>query len=236
MKIIAIVFIVFLASCSNEVRTGYVTIRGTKIYYEEDGKGIPLVLLSGGGINRSVRDFDKCIPKLSSKFRVILPDSPGQGKSEQPDTLTYEILTDFFSQFIDSLHLDSVYVMGWSDGGIAALLLAERKSDQVKKIIAVGANSGLKGALPAGIDVSLVQPQPLEVWAKNNKHAIDDYDKDLKRDWRNMMNSFNRMWYQEMYFDESILTRIKIPVMIAQGDNDDIIVDHAVGLHRFNSE
>ena len=225
--------LVIFTNCNYNVsKTGFATILDTKIYYEEYGQGAPLIILSGGGINRSVRDFDGCIPKLSSKFRVILPDSPGQGKSQQPDTLSYEMLTEFFSQFIDSLHLDSVYLMGWSDGGIAALLLAERKPDQIKKVIAVGANNGLKGALPAEIDISLVKPQPLEVWGENNKEVIDAYTTDLKKDWKKMMNNLNGMWYQERYFPDSILHRIQLPTMIVQGDKDDIDVGHAVELHR----
>ena len=53
----------------------YLTIRGTKIYYEEYGKGTPLILLHGGF--GSITSFEKCIPKLSEKFRVIAIDAPG---------------------------------------------------------------------------------------------------------------------------------------------------------------
>ena len=40
-----------------------ININGKNIYYEEYGQGTPLLLLSGGGINRSIRDFGKCIPE-----------------------------------------------------------------------------------------------------------------------------------------------------------------------------
>jgi pimeloyl-ACP methyl ester carboxylesterase len=234
MKKLSIVFFLFFfVNCNdNSDKANFLTILGTRIYYEEHGRGIPLIVLSGGGINRSVRDFDQCIPMLSSKYRVILPDSPGQGKSQQPDTLNYEILTQYFSLFIDSLHVDSVYLMGWSDGGIAALLLAERKSDKVKKVISVGANNGLKGVLPADIDISTVKPQQLEVWAENNKEVVKAYTVNLKKDWRKMMSNLNRMWYQEKYFSDSILSHIQVPTMIVQGDKDDINLDHAIELHK----
>jgi len=42
------------------------------------------------------------------------------------------------SQLIDSLKIDSGYVMGWSDGAIVSLLLADRRADKIKKVIAVG--------------------------------------------------------------------------------------------------
>jgi pimeloyl-ACP methyl ester carboxylesterase len=57
LSVVGLLF--FFASCSyNGGKAGFLTIAGTKIYYEEHGRGVPLVILSGGGINRSVRDFD----------------------------------------------------------------------------------------------------------------------------------------------------------------------------------
>jgi len=53
----------------------YISIFNTKIYYEEYGKGTPLLLLQGG--MGSIADFKLCIPELSKHFRVILPDRPG---------------------------------------------------------------------------------------------------------------------------------------------------------------
>jgi pimeloyl-ACP methyl ester carboxylesterase len=123
-----------------------IRILNTNIYYEEYGKGMPLLLLSGGGINRSIKDYEKCIPELTKHYRIIAPDTPGQGRSELPDSLTYGVITEFMSQFIDSLKLDSVYVMGFSDGGIVGILLAEKRSDKVKKVIASGPNNGIRGA------------------------------------------------------------------------------------------
>jgi len=125
-------------SCNKEIKLidygsndgKWIIIRNTKVYYEEYGHGMPLLLLSGGGLDRSIKDFEKCIPELSKQYRVIAPDTPGQGRSEQADSISYGILTDFMSQFVDSLKVDSVYVMGWSDGGIVGgrtgLQLAEQ--------------------------------------------------------------------------------------------------------------
>jgi len=93
---------------SNDGR--YISINNRKIYFEEYGNGTPLLLLSGGGLHRSIKDFGKCIPDLSKKFRVIVPDTPGQGRSEQTDSLSYNLLTDFMSQLMDSLKVDSAYV------------------------------------------------------------------------------------------------------------------------------
>ncbi|MEK6780680.1 MAG: alpha/beta hydrolase [Bacteroidota bacterium] len=243
-KIVGLFFIVgqFLGtSCNTETKKidygsndgKQVNVLNTKIYYEEYGQGIPLLLLSGGGINRSIKDFEKCIPDLSKHYRIIAPDTPGQGRSEQMDSMNYETLTDYMSHFIDLLKLDSAYVMGWSDGGIVGLLLAENRPDKIKKVLAVGANNGLKGAIPPDIDINIVKPLPIDDWEKNNKEVIEKYMKTLPRDWKKLVNDLNTMWYKhEDYFSKSVYDSINIPVMIVLGDRDEIIAEHGLEMHR----
>jgi pimeloyl-ACP methyl ester carboxylesterase len=216
---------------SNDGR--YININHRKIYFEEYGKGTPLLLLSGGGLGRSIKDFENCIPGLAEHYRVIAPDSPGQGRSEQADTLTYEVLLEFTSRLIDSLQIDSAYVMGWSDGGITGILLAEKRPDKIRKVIAVGANNGLRGGIPPEIPIDSVHPMTLDYFEKNNKELIERYMNTLPRDWRKQVSDLNNMWYQkESYFSDSIYGRINIPVMIVLGDRDEMIVEHGLEMHR----
>jgi pimeloyl-ACP methyl ester carboxylesterase len=210
------------------------SIFNKEIYYEEYGQGTPLILLSGGGLNRSIKDFEYCIPDLAKHYRVIALDSPGQGRSEQADTLTYGILLEFMSQLIDSLKIDSAYVMGWSDGGITGILLAEKRPDKIRKVVAVGANNGIRRAIPPDIPIDSVHPMTLDFFEKNNKELIEQYENLLpKKDWKKFMSDANAMVYQkESYFSDSIYGRINIPVMIVLGDKDDIIIEHGLEMHR----
>lgn len=211
-----------------------VNINGKDIYYEEYGHGTPLLLLSGGGLNRSIKDFEKCIPDLSRHYRVIAPDTPGQGRSEQADTLTYGVLLEFISRLVDSLKIDSAYVMGWSDGGITGIQLAEKRPDKIKKVIAVGANNGIRRAIPPGIPIDSVYPMTLDYFEKRNKELIERYTNlHPGKDWKKFMIDANAMVYQkESYFPDSIYGRISIPVMIVLGDRDDIIIEHGLEMHR----
>ncbi|HTJ49668.1 MAG TPA: alpha/beta hydrolase [Cyclobacteriaceae bacterium] len=210
-----------------------VIINGKKIYYEEYGQGTPLLLLSGGGLTRSIKDFEYCIPELAKHYKVIAPDTPGQGRSEQADTLTYSVLLEFTSQFIDKLQVDSAYVIGWSDGAITGIQLAEKRPDKIKKVIAVGANNGLRRAISPDIPIDSVIPPPLDAWGRNHKADIDQYMAKLPRDWKKYVRQLNRMVYQrEAYFPDSIYGRINIPVMIVLGDRDDIVIEHGLEMHR----
>lgn len=235
-----IVFILLSSGCTPTSKIDYgsnggetITIHNRKIYFEEYGSGTPLILLSGGGINRSIRDFGECISALSTDYRVITPDSPGQGRSEQTDSLSYNLLADFMSQFIDSLKIDSCYVIGWSDGAIVSLLLAARRADKIKRVIAVGANNGMKGyALPDGFPLDSIKVPSMEYLAISNKKDIDWYNSiPPKKDWRKLLNNINRMVYQREYFPVSIYDSINIPVMIVLGDRDDISIQHGLEMH-----
>lgn len=210
----------------------YLTILGSKIYYEEYGQGTPLILLQGGGITRSIGDFKKCIPELSKHFKVIIPDTPGQGRSEQADSMSYQLLTEYTSILIDTLKIDSAYVMGWSDGGIIGLLLAEKRPEKIIKVVSVGANNGLRGVIPPGVDINLVKPYPMDEFEKNNKEVIEKYKKTLPRDWKKLWNDLNKMWYQEEYFSKALYNRINVPVMIVLGDRDDIPTEHGLEMHK----
>jgi len=203
-------------------------VNGKRLYYEQFGKGVPLLLLCGGGINRSIEDFRLCIPDLSSHFNVIAVDSPGQGRSESPDTISYQLLKETMSKFIDSLHVDSLYVMGFSDGGVTAIMLAAEKN-KIKKVIAVGPNNGKAGFnVPPDIPLESLGPPPPEYFERENKELIQKYMETPGRDWRKMTAELGAMWYADEYFPKATYGKITVPLMIALGDRDDISIQHGV--------
>ena len=68
-------------------------------------------------------------------------DSRDHGEvGRQPDKLTYEKMTDDLAALLDHLKVGPVNVLGWSDGGIEALLLGIRHPAKVKKMVAMAAN------------------------------------------------------------------------------------------------
>jgi pimeloyl-ACP methyl ester carboxylesterase len=68
-------------------------------------------------------------------------DSRDQGNSgESADALTDETMADDLAALLDHLKVGAVNVLGWSDGGIEALLLGIRHPARVRKIAAMAAN------------------------------------------------------------------------------------------------
>jgi pimeloyl-ACP methyl ester carboxylesterase len=117
----------------------YVNTRGIRLYYETYGEGTPLLLLHING--GSIANFANQIPYFATRYHVIAVDTRAHGKSTDPaDSLTFEQMADDFNALLDSLHLDSCYVIGWSDGGISGLQLAIRHPEKVKKLVVSGPN------------------------------------------------------------------------------------------------
>jgi pimeloyl-ACP methyl ester carboxylesterase len=209
----------------------YLTIRGTKIYYEEYGKGTPLILLHGGF--GSINDFQKCIPKLSEKFRVIAIDAPGLGRSEYADSvLSYQLMADYFSRMIDFMKLDSTYIIGFSDGAEAALLLGSNRPDKVKKILISGANFKANGITTEALEIFKNVTDTAWV-AKEMKDWINDYtQKSPTGNWKRYVTEASKFWFEELYFPKSVLEAIKIPVLVVYGDRDVITIEHELEIRN----
>jgi len=122
---------------NNPERGKYLDANGVKLYYEMYGNGTPLLLLHGN--NSSMGSFENQLEELSKKYTVIGLDSRGQGKSSSNDTkITYELMAEDVNSFLNKLQLKNVNVLGWSDGGNIAVILAMEHPEKVNKIAIMG--------------------------------------------------------------------------------------------------
>ena len=207
----------------------YLNIHSTKIYYEEYGKGTPLLLLHQG--LGSIENLSAIIPELSRHFRVIAPDAPGHGRSEQADSLSGELLADYCSAIIDELKLDSVYVMGWSMGGNTSLLLAANRPDKIKKVLSGASNTKSSGLSQEGRD--LLQQYTVEA-VKEDKDWLEHYQNmNPQHDrWIKFWEDTRKMWAREIKIPDNKLSSIGVPVLIIRGDRDMIRLDHSIEIFR----
>ena len=193
---------------------------GLTLYYETYGSGEPLLLIHGNG--GSIGDFAAQIPFFRTRYRVIAMDSRDQGKSsDSSGSLTYEKMTDDLAALIDHLKLGPVDVLGWSDGGIEALLLGIRHPAKVKKIAAMAAN------LNPSTDA--VYPETLAM-ARSMSDAIPAAEKDTPQGRRAI--KVTSMMFEEPNIVPSALEAITAPTLVLASDHDLIRDEHTVEIYH----
>jgi pimeloyl-ACP methyl ester carboxylesterase len=163
-----------------------------------------------------------------SRYRVIAMDSRDQGKSgDSPRKITYEKMTDDLAALLDHLKTGPVDVLGWSDGGIEALLLGIRHPAMVKKIAAMAAN------LNSSTDA--VYP---ETWAmaRSMLDTIPAAEKDTPQGRRAI--KVTSMMFEEPNIAPSALEAITAPTLVLASDHDLISDEHTLDIfhHVPNSQ
>ncbi len=111
-------------------------IGGIRLRYLTAGEGRPLLYLHGGGDPGAWR---QPLGPLSTRFRVIRPDHPGFGESDDLPQMSVAAIAEFYSTMFDELGIEDAIVMGASFGGWVGLELALREPDRVTAFIAVDA-------------------------------------------------------------------------------------------------
>jgi pimeloyl-ACP methyl ester carboxylesterase len=119
-----------------------------RIYYEENGQGIPLVCLHTAGTDGREWRHQLCDPDITKNFRVIALDLPRHGKSIPPKNyyleedeykLTSKFYSEFTMAFCKALDLKKPVIMGSSMGGNICLPLALNFENELKALIAIEA-------------------------------------------------------------------------------------------------
>jgi len=223
-----------LLGCSNfkpNSSDHFLAINGVRLYYKMEGShGPPLLLLHGGF--GSTNDFNAVIKPLANHFSVIAVDSPGHGKSAQADSLSYELMAFYISNLIDHLQLDSLYVLGWSDGGNTALLLASQLQDKIKRVMVCGANANIQGYTEE-VTIFLDQLSP-EFATSEMQDWLSDYLKNSPdpEQWKKYVEDVKKMWLQETVVSDEKLGTIRQPALIVLGDRDLTRLEHGIHMYR----
>jgi len=205
---------------NNAAAGRYYNIRGIKMYCEIYGSGKPLLMIHGNG--GSINNFANNIPYFSKKYKVIIADSRAQGRtSDMHDSLSFEMMADDYAALLDVLHIDSAYVIGWSDGGINALLLAMRHPKKVAKLLATGAN-----LWPDSTAFTPALWNEMKTEYNESKNKIF-----FSQEKRNERKLFLLDWKQP-HISLHALHSIHCPSLIVCGDHDIIAIEHTVLIYK----
>lgn len=200
----------------NAAASGTFEHDGAKLYYETYGEGEPILLIHGNG--GSIGGFTAQIEHFKTHYKVIAMDSREQGRSTGSDVpITYEQMTDDLAALLDHLKTGPVSVVGWSDGGIEALLLGIRHPDKVAKLVAMAAN--------LNPSTQAVQPAVLDLV----KDAVKQFPPGFgdTAEGKTQLKLVHLLLRQPNIKPEE-LGKIAVPTLILAGDHDLIRTEHTV--------
>jgi len=201
----------------------YVKVNDIMMYYETYGKGFPLVVIHGNG--GSIAEMGNQISYFATNYKIIATDSHEHGKSSgNGKRLTYEIMASDWALLLDSLKIDSAYIIGWSDGGIIGLLIAINFPEKVKKLAICGAN--------LQPDSSAVKSWAIDWLNKMNK-TVDENIKihDTTQNWQ-ILKKYDDLLTNQPHIPLNDLSRIKAATLVMGGDMDIIRVEHTINIYQ----
>ncbi|MEO7732203.1 MAG: alpha/beta hydrolase [Kofleriaceae bacterium] len=196
---------------------GSVDTAGAKIHFEVYGKGDPVLLLHGGLGHSGQYGFQ--LPALIEKFQVIAIDSRGQGRSTRGKTpITYDVMASDVIAVLDKLEIKRASVVGWSDGGEIALKLGIAFANRVNRLFVFGANYDAHGSKP--------RSSPNPTFAAYSARCRADYERlaGTNATYTALVDALLPLWRNASGITKDQLRAIQAPVMMADGDHDEVIV------------
>lgn len=111
-----------------------ILVKRISLYYEIYGKGYPLLLISG--VNADSASWIGVRGRLAERFRVIVFDNRGSGRSDTPKA-RYSVreMADDAIALLDHLGIERCHIVGHSMGGFIAQYMAIHHPERVGKIV-----------------------------------------------------------------------------------------------------
>ncbi|MBK8658709.1 MAG: alpha/beta hydrolase [Bacteroidetes bacterium] len=220
----------------------FLTWRGAEIHYTDEGNGMPLLMIHGLG--GSHRNFQKLAAEMKDQYRVIRVDLPGFGMSDFPAgeiTDLPGVYRDFFVFFLDTLHIDSIHLMGNSMGGMMAWNIAAAQPEKVKtltllasagyeldKIAKVAARftrfKFLEPILEKGIPMAVSEANADRIYADKTKVDLKEvYNNNVFWNREGNVQALMRLTSSGQYPDSSLIKTVQCPTLVIWGKEDEIV-------------
>jgi pimeloyl-ACP methyl ester carboxylesterase len=210
--------------------TRQIKVGDLDIAYLEAGEGTPLLLLHGG-LATAKMSWGDAQPRLSSRYRVLAPDSRGHGGTSNPsDRLSYDQMADDVAGFIDALGIEKPILVGYSDGGQVALEFGLRYPGKARALV-LGGTVSQPGAdyrteltrwgflAPDSVDydrLADVFGPFLDTIKVAHGGGVADY-------WRRFLPQMATLWHTMPAYAAEDLARITDPALVIMGDGDALV-------------
>ena len=186
----------------------WVDVRG------QQGEGAETVLVLHGGLSNSDALLDTIGGSLADRYRVVAFDRRGHGRTGDTDApFHYDDMASETVCVLEQVVGGPAHLVGWSDGGIIAMLVALSRPDLARRLVLIGANFHFNGTLPMDIPpdspiIGMMQALYAERSPDGGDHFGDVAQKTFA------------MFASEPTMTTDDLARITAPTLVVVGDDD----------------
>ena len=213
------------------MKSGYIDIVvGDQLHQtwsvEYANNGAPLLLLHGG--LSATEDFDSYIlPAVEKTHHVFGFDRNGHGRTaKQEPYLHFDYQRDEAISYIDQIIKEPTHIVGYSDGGIIALLVAIERPDLVKSLVLIGANYHWDNGgfiFDGNAEITWDDDEKAQ-WLSRSPDPIEVGIATVKK-------AFG-IWASEPNMTLAELSTIKCPTLVMSGDDEPHSNHHTVELYE----
>lgn len=206
--------------------SAFVDNDGAQIWHASFGSG-PAVILLHGGLGHSGNWGHQVQPLIDAGHQVVVVDSRGHGHSSRDERpYSYELMaTDVFA-VMDALGLKKAAVVGWSDGAVIGLIMADTVPERVSGLLFFACNVDDSGTYP-------FEMTPV-IGRCFNRHVKDYARLSATPDaFSEFADAVGLMQRTQPNYTATQLEGIEVPVTVAQSEHDEFIrPEHAAYLAR----
>jgi pimeloyl-ACP methyl ester carboxylesterase len=202
----------------------YVDVAGLRTWHELTGDGEPVVLLHGafGGASSF---FGQTPALVEAGYRVHAPERRGHMHTPDVDgPLTYAVMAADTIAYLDQEVDGPAHLVGWSDGAVVALLVAQQRPDLVRRMVLIGQYYNSSGKVPGStIEEDLSSPDALgflrDEYARVSPDGPDHFPV--------VHAKTLHMILTEPEIDLASLAGVAVPTLVLQGDRDEVTLEHS---------
>jgi pimeloyl-ACP methyl ester carboxylesterase len=206
----------------------YVDVNGLPTWHEVSGEGRPVVLLHGAFSGAS--SWSGQTPVLADAgYRVHAPERRGHAHTpDVPGPLTYDVMAADTVAYLDVVVGGPAHLVGWSDGAVVALLVAQRRPDLVDRLVLIGQYYNSSGKVPGGL-VDLLGAGGDQVMGFL-RAGYDPVSPDGPEHFPVVYAKTMQMLATEPELDLASLAVVEAPTLVLQGDRDEVTLEHGAAV------
>ena len=225
-----LIFIVMSMDNANAQNGKYAEVNGLHMYYEEYGKGSPLVLIHGAASTVQT-SYGRLIPELSKTHRIIGVEMQAHGHSDNRDgrPISFEQDAADVVELLRQLHIEKADFFGFSNGGTTALEIAIHHPTLVGRLVFASSMYKRSGCAPAfwqGFGNARFEDMP-EIYKKVFL-SVNPSPASLKI----MFDQCVQRMQKFTDIPDSSVQAIQAKTLIILGDHDVPLVEGALAMYR----